>query len=483
MASIIRVKRSTGNQAPSTINFGELAVTIANGTQGDLGGRLFVGDNTNPDPDPIVIGGKYFTDMMSNTPGTVAGGANANSSTLANGFIPILERENSGHPGGSASGFGEVSASVANMPRVNQWNVDNITIDGNTIASNNVDGDIRFVTNGSGQVIINDDTKLTFGASEDASIEYDEDGTDKVQVTGAPWVYNGVTLEISNPGVSDGLIVDNIGISSNVIRSRPGGGNTLFIDPYPDGLDSDGIVIVKGSLQVDGTTTTVNSTNTSLNDPIMNIGDVTSKRTVTSTVGSGVSAITLDSVVGINTGDVISGSNSLPGAGTTTINSYITQPGGTGIGTIFIDGQTTAGITTTTQLTITHGFDTNTDRGISFNYNTGSGVANNKTGFFGYNDSSGETSNAPERSWTYIPDATITGNVLSGTKGFLDIKGIFFQNGDFSTAGNGVLYFDTTGKVVGAAGTTAGITTSNFVLTTDASGIPKWTTTIDGGQF
>ena len=56
MASIIRVKRSTGNAAPSTINYGELAVTIANGTQGNKGGRLFVGDNTNPDPDPIVIG-------------------------------------------------------------------------------------------------------------------------------------------------------------------------------------------------------------------------------------------------------------------------------------------------------------------------------------------------------------------------------------------------------------------------------------------
>ena len=36
------------------------------------------------------------------------------------------------------------------MPRVNQWNVDNLTLDGNTISSNNVDGDIRFVTNGSG---------------------------------------------------------------------------------------------------------------------------------------------------------------------------------------------------------------------------------------------------------------------------------------------------------------------------------------------
>ncbi len=479
MASIIRVKRSTGNAAPSTINYGELAVTIANGTQGNKGGRLFVGDNTNPDPDPIVIGGKYYTDMMQNTPGTVAGGANANAGTLSNGFIPILERENSGHPGGSASGFGEVSGAVANMPRVNQWNVDNLTIDGNTISSNNVDGDIRFVTNGAGQVIINDDTKLTFGASEDASIEYDENGTDKVQVTGAPWVYNGVTLEIINPGVGDGLIVDNIGISSNVISTKSGGGNTLFIDPYPDGLDSDGMVVIKGSLQVDGTTTTVNSTNTTLNDPIMNIGDVVSKRTVMVVVGAGTSAITLDSIVGINTGDTISGAG-LPGAGTTTIHSYSSSAG---VSTVFIDGQTTAGISSTTQLTVTHGFDTNTDRGITFNYNTGTGVGNNKTGFFGYNDSTGEGSNAPARSFTYIPEATNTGNVLSGTKGFLDIKGIYFQNGDYDATGNGVLYFDTTGKVVGAAATTSGISTSNFVLTTDANGIPKWTTTIDGGQF
>ena len=479
MASIIRVKRSTGNAAPSTINYGELAVTIANGTQGNKGGRLFVGDNTSPDPDPIVIGGKYYTDMMQNTPGTVAGGANANNGTLSNGFIPILERESSGHPGGSASGFGEVSGAVANMPRVNQWNVDNLTIDGNTISSNNVDGDIRFVTNGGGQVIINDDTKLTFGASEDSSIEYDEDGTDLVQVTGKGWVYNNVPVEIITPGTGE-FIVDNIGISSNVIRSKSGANNTIFIDPYPDGLDSDGMVVIKGSLQVDGTTTTVNSTNTSLNDPIMNIGDVTSKRTVMATVGSGTSAITLDSIVGINTGDQISGSNSLPGAGTTTIHSYVSSAG---VSTVFINGQTTSGIVTTTQLTVTHGFDTNTDRGVSFNYNTSTGVGNNKTGFFGYNDSTGETSNAPARSFTYIPDATITGNVLSGTKGFLDIKGIYFQSGDYFTAGNGVVYFDTTGKMVGAAGTTAGITTSNFILTTDASGIPKWTTTIDGGQF
>ena len=479
MASIIRVKRSTGATAPSTINYGELAVTMTNGTQANGGARLFVGNNDSPDSNPIVIGGKYFTDMMSNGPGEVKGKENALSATASNGFIPILKSDGAArHPGGGSSGFGPAYTSQ-NLPTVDSWTVDELTFDGRTIYSNDTDGDIRFVPNGDGQVIINDDTKLTFGMGEDASIEYDEDGTDKVQVTGATWVYN-TQIEILNPGSSNaGLTVDNIGISSNMIKTKSGGGNTLFIDPYPDGLDSDGMVIIKGSLQVDGTTTTVNSTNTSLNDPILNIGDVTSKRTVLATVGSGTSAIQLDSIVGINTGDTISGAG-LPGAGTTTIHSYAETAG---ISTVFIDGQTTAGIGASTQLTVTHGFDTNTDRGISFNYNTGTGVANNKTGFFGMNDSTGESSNAPERSFTYIPEATNTGNVISGLKGFLDIKGIYLQQNDYASSGNGILYFDTTGKSVVSAGTTAGITTSNFILTTDASGIPKWTTTIDGGQF
>ena len=126
---------------------------------------------------------------------------------------------------------------------------------------------------------------------------------------------------------------------------------------------------------------------------------------------------------------------------------------------------------------------TNTDRGIAFGYNAGAGAANRKTGFFGYHDLPSASSNAPARSFTYIPEVTIVNNLSSGTKGFLDIKGIYFQNGDYDTTGNGIVYFDTTGKQVGAAGTTAGITTSNFILTTDANNIPKWTTTIDGGSF
>ena len=183
MASIIRVKRSTGNAAPSTINYGELAVTIANGTQGNKGSRLFVGDNNTPDPDPIVIGGKYYTDMMQNTPGSVKDGANVFAPSTANGFIPILKSDGASlHPGGGSSGFGPAYAAQA-LPSVDSFTIDNITIDGSTIYSNNSNGDIRFVPNGSGQVIINDDTKLSFGMNEDLSIEFDENGTDHVRVT------------------------------------------------------------------------------------------------------------------------------------------------------------------------------------------------------------------------------------------------------------------------------------------------------------
>ena len=194
------------------------------------------------------------------------------------------------------------------------------------------------------------------------------------------------------------------------------------------------------------------------------------------TANAGVTTVKIDTAAGINTGDSVSGTNVAAGS---TIATYdlteklITLSAAVQVG----------GIATTTQLTVTANVDTNTDRGVAFGYNTSSGAGNQKTGFFGYHDLGGDASNAPERSFTYIPEATIVNNLVGGTKGFLDIKGIYFQNGDYDTTGNGIIYFDTTGKQVGAAGTAAGITTSNFVLTTNAAGIPKWTTTLDGGTF
>jgi hypothetical protein len=273
---------------------------------------------------------------------------------------------------------------------------------------------------------------------------------------------------ITNTG---GASFDNVRIKSNVISSLPGSGNILYIDPYPDGLSNQGTLVVKGNLQIDGNTTSINSSSVNADTDIINLGDITSIRTVMSTVISGSSNITLDSVVGINTGDLISGSIYLPSGGITSITSYNSNTN-----VIVIQGTTTGSISTTTQLTIKHYYDTNTDKGISFDYNLSSGVQNYRKGFFGYKDST--------RHLTYIPDATITGNVASGTKGTLDIGSILLN---FTTSGistRGSAYFDSTGKLISTNSPEVGYaSTSNYILTTDNSNVPVWTNTIDGGQY
>ncbi len=59
-------------------------------------------------------------------------------------------------------------------------------------------------------------------------------------------------------------------ISGNTIKSKTSTGNTIIIDPYPEG--SDGKVIIEGDLQVTGTTTTFDSVNVVVQDPILELG-------------------------------------------------------------------------------------------------------------------------------------------------------------------------------------------------------------------
>jgi len=49
---------------------------------------------------------------------------------------------------------------------------------------------------------------------------------------------------------------------------------------------------------------------------------------------------------------------------------------------------------------------------------------------------------------------------------------------------NGVAYFDDSGKLVGASSTESLLSTSYYILTIEqSSGVPKWTSTIDGGEY
>lgn len=77
--------------------------------------------------------------------------------------------------------------------------------------------------------------------------------------------------------------------------------------------------------------------------------------------------------------------------------------------------------------------------------------------------------------------STLRDNVF--ITGFATVtEGIYYDAGDYNEP-NGVAYFDNTGKLIGGNNTSAGITTSNSILTVNASGIPTWTSTIDGGAY
>ena len=463
MASIIKIKRSTGTSLPTSLSWGELAYITGIGSYGgnlQYKDRIFVGDDSSS---IYPIGGHYYTSMMEHAPGAIANVTN--SRNYDGGIVAILD----------------------NNRKVDQWNVDNLRLDSNTLSSTNTDGNIIFDPAGIGSVRVVDNTYLNFGDNNDAAIRYDRVTDNRLEIEGADWYFeNGVAIKIGDVtnstnkdtgalvveggvGIEKNLFVGgslgitgfstfgNVKIQDNVISTLPGT-TVLYLDPYTDGLSNEGTVVIKGNLQVDGTTTSVNSTTVDINDPIVILGDVTSNRTVMTNVITGVSTIRLDSVIGINTGDIVSGSSSLSGSGVNTVTAYDINNK-----IITLTNAVIGGISTTTQLVITHAFDTNTDRGIGFNYNTSSGIANNKTGFFGYIDGNNVGSAATARSWTYIPDATIANSVVTGTRGYLDIKGIYYQTGDFNT--NGVVYFDADGLQTSTNNPASSTITSKQVLT------------------
>lgn len=83
--------------------------------------------------------------------------------------------------------------------------------------------------------------------------------------------------------------------------------------------------------------------------------------------------------------------------------------------------------------------DDNKDRGISFNWHNGSAA---KTGFFGFDDSTGK--------FTFVPDATIASEVVTGSAGIIvaDIEGDLTGNADTATALETARNFSITGEVV-----------------------------------
>ena len=124
MSTIIQIKRNSGTTAPGTSDLviGEMAYAYDASNDG-VSGKLYI-EAVNSSNAALIhtIGGKYFTDLLDHTKGTVT----ANSALLVD----------------------------ANK-KLNELLVDNITIDGSDISSSNSNGNITLTPNGTGSVVIN----------------------------------------------------------------------------------------------------------------------------------------------------------------------------------------------------------------------------------------------------------------------------------------------------------------------------------------
>ena len=114
MAQTIQIKRSTGTASPTSLANGELAYSSNSNI-------LYVGRPGGGTGDIDAIGGKLYIDMLDHTAGTL-----------------------------TASSAIVVDASS----KIDILNIDNLTLDGNTLSSTNTNGDITLDPNGSGDIIL-----------------------------------------------------------------------------------------------------------------------------------------------------------------------------------------------------------------------------------------------------------------------------------------------------------------------------------------
>lgn len=138
MATIIKIKNSGIGGKPSVLATGELAYSykiqpsMEGGVLSNGGDRLYVGigDEINGESADIsCIGGKYFTDMMEHQKGI-----------LSPSSAVITDQNN----------------------KVNEFFVDNLKLDGNTLSITELNADLHIAANGTGHVYI--DSEVDYAA-------------------------------------------------------------------------------------------------------------------------------------------------------------------------------------------------------------------------------------------------------------------------------------------------------------------------------
>ena len=182
MSTLIQIKRTNTANLPSTLDQGEFAyiydTSSTDTTAGGLGGRLYIGDPTANSNTPIKIGGKYYVDLLDHSHGTL---------TARAGVIVDVDK------------------------KINEWFVDNLKLDGNTISSTDANGNITLSPNGNGKTVIQN---IYVGDANTSLEEYIEDITGGSITAGTALtltyddVAGTITLAVADGGIGTTQLAD-----------------------------------------------------------------------------------------------------------------------------------------------------------------------------------------------------------------------------------------------------------------------------------
>jgi hypothetical protein len=453
MATIIKIKNSGTSGNPSSLATGELAysylqqlpiegLVAANG-----GDRLYIGTGTEvagEATDIVVIGGKYFTDMLDHQNGIL----NPSSAIVTDSYS-----------------------------KINEIFIDNIAIDGNTINVTQTNGDLHLAANGTGKVKIDSDIDLSIinvdtvsSSRTDGKIFIVPTGTGYVQISGQ----NALRVPVGNTATRDaaplaGMFRFNTttnvfegydGIAWNAIGSRLQDidGNTYVSPENSPGSNNNQLRMFTDGLErlrVDNDGGSKFSTDLTAASPI-------GTRIYNNRIESfGSDILYLDPSTGAeNTGSVVIEGNLTIKGTTTTVSSSSMQSNNP----TFILGYISDADGSETPLTAPDGLD----KGMEFRWHNGSAQ---KSGFFGYDSSA--------RRLTFIEDATNSNDTFAGTASDVRFGNALLTSLSFSSfAANSVPFVDVNGDALFAAGdfvsayNTGDVT--GQVLQMSASGVPTF---------
>ena len=208
MATIIKIKRTTGATAPSGLNQGELAYVYDTGSSstgaGGSGLRLYIGDPTSTSNSAIQIGGQYFTQLIDHALGTLT----ASSAILvdSNKAIDELLIGNNSTAGGAIK-FNEGTNNGSNFIALKAPNSVGTSVTFTLPSSDGSDGHV-LVTDGSGNLSFSAPASSSFTLAADSGSNDTFNTGETLTIAGD----TGITTTVSNNQIS--IDLDDTSVSA-----------------------------------------------------------------------------------------------------------------------------------------------------------------------------------------------------------------------------------------------------------------------------